>query len=200
MTRVRGIEQIARYVGKLGLELVNDLGKKAKGKSVTPWQLLEEVATLRERAKSSKGDERRDANKAAARRARTWRTWVDGMKGARWITWSVGLRELAGLGPERSDEQLVADAEEAEAKASAIKARIPGELRKPVLYNRRLVDVLIDAADRGLPLGPFVAEALGAEQAAVWDSVNEPERLAEWARQRTAPKPPKAGQLTQSSG
>jgi len=85
---------IADYITKLGLEL-SDIGSKSAGKSNrTPWQIASDYA-----------DYKRPED------AVIWQRFVEGMKGARMLTYSRGLRAAAGLLDEPTDEELV-EAEE----------------------------------------------------------------------------------------
>ena len=83
---------VGDYVAKWGAdeELAKSNLKRGRGGNRTPWQLLADAAN---------GD--RWA-------ARLWQAYAETFKGARWITWSVGVRERYGL-VEATDEQAAAD-------------------------------------------------------------------------------------------
>jgi len=188
---MKGRDELPKYVAKLGMELTNDLGKGHDEEAdaiggFTPWELLAELGYLRRRAREAQtaGEDElaRELNAESAELAGAWHAWRLGMHGAKWVTWSKNLRALAGLSAELTDEQAAAlEDEEPECIA-----RIPMELRKVVLYHPSLVATLLDAADRGLPLAPFVDATLGAVDAAIWHEANDPSRLAEWYAARPA--------------
>lgn len=85
--------QSAKYLAKLGLELTAPAGKEGRADgSRSPWTIA--------------GDYVRDGS---TRDAALWKEWCAGMRGARFLTWSRGLRAAAGLNVERSDEEIAAD-------------------------------------------------------------------------------------------
>ncbi len=82
-----------KYLAKLGLELTAPVGKEGRADgSRSPWTIA--------------GDYVRDGS---ARDAALWKEWCTGMHGARFLTWSRGLRDAAGLNIERTDEEIAAD-------------------------------------------------------------------------------------------
>ncbi len=83
----------ADYLAKFSFELTDPGTKKARGKNRTPLQIAASAASGNDEA--------------------LWRSYCEGMRGAKMLTWSRGLREFVGLGAERENEELVI-AEEAE--------------------------------------------------------------------------------------
>lgn len=113
MERVRSR---ADYVAKLGIgaELSSAHGKKARKEgSRTTWQLLQDVAR------------RCEAGDYGHRDVALWREWVEGMHGARQLTWGGELRALRKVmgEDELTDEQAAA----AEVERGAVVARVPVE-------------------------------------------------------------------------
>jgi hypothetical protein len=80
----------ADYINKLGLE-ITDPGDTKRGRvgHRSPWQIGHDIMRWG-----------RDRDRAL------WRAYCDGMRGARMLTWSVGLRERLRLGQEQTDEQI----------------------------------------------------------------------------------------------
>jgi len=81
------------YITKLGLEMADPGTKKGRGKNRTPMQILADLC-----------------NFWTAADARLWREYCRGMKGARQLMWSRGLRARHGI-VERTDAELAADEE-----------------------------------------------------------------------------------------
>lgn len=79
----------ADYVSKLGLEVAFAASKSGRGGNRGPWQIARDLAEHRK-----------------VRDVELWRDYTRGMKGARQLTWTRGLRERLGLGEERTDEEL----------------------------------------------------------------------------------------------
>jgi hypothetical protein len=82
------------YLAKLGLELAGTSAKDGRDGNRSPLEIGAHYA------------ETRDLESAAL-----WRTYAKGMKRARMLTWSRGLRAAAGLGRELTDEEIVAEEE-----------------------------------------------------------------------------------------
>jgi hypothetical protein len=84
------------YLAKFSLELTDPGTKKGRGKNRTPLQIAVSAASRKS-----------DAD------ARLWVSYCEGMRGAKMLTWSRGLRDFVGLGAERADKEAL-DAEEAQ--------------------------------------------------------------------------------------
>lgn len=86
----------ADYITKLGLE-ISDVGTKAgRGGNRSPWEVAADFAATGD---CDDGD--------------IWQQYAKGIKGARMLTWSRGLRAAAGLGVEATDDEIV-EGEEAD--------------------------------------------------------------------------------------
>lgn len=86
------VDADGHYLAKLGLEVTSAGKKKAKHGNRTPWEIAEALA--------ERGD---------PADARLWASYVEGMRGARMLTWSKGLRDLSGLNEDVSDDQVEED-------------------------------------------------------------------------------------------
>lgn len=132
----------AQYITKLGLELSDIGSKRAAGKNRTQWQIAADWH-----------DGRR------AQDAAIWQAFTAGMKGARMLTWSKGLRDLIGLGAEATDEEI---AEADESQAGDVVAWIAGELWDQ-LRDRAHWTLLRVVEERGAEaLGPAITALLRA--------------------------------------
>ncbi len=81
----------ADYLAKLGLELTAPAGKIARKGNRSPLEIASDFLAT--------GD---DADLLL------WRAYADGMRGARMLTWSQGVRAAAGLtAEEKADEEIV---------------------------------------------------------------------------------------------
>jgi len=80
------------YLTKLGLsaELLAPAGKFGRSENRSMLEVAQDFA--------SSGD---------AEDLAIWRAFCEGIRGARMLTWSRGLRQFAGLDPEKSDEELI---------------------------------------------------------------------------------------------
>jgi hypothetical protein len=100
----------AEYITKLGLALeVTGGAKRGRAGHRTFWQVLEDIG-----AAGALAHDERSAEEIAENRAEDIyiaRTFSEAMKGARMLTWSRGLRSAAGLDEERTDDDIVEDAE-----------------------------------------------------------------------------------------
>lgn len=122
---------LASYLTKIasgiGFEVGNSTEKK--GRMVghfSPWQLAQMALT-----------EEDDGE-----RERFWRLWNEWRRvslGKRFINWSRGLRQLAGLGKEKTDEEIAAEGDEGDLVAS-IPAKSWRIMRKK--YPRLLGEIL----------------------------------------------------------
>ncbi len=92
LTRIWSHADAAGYVAKIHavLELTRADGKSGKAAGRSPFEIL---------ASAGAGN---------AADVALWREWVDGIKGARQLTWSKGLRERYQLGAEATDEEAAA--------------------------------------------------------------------------------------------
>ena len=82
----------ADYLAKISavLELTRWDAKQGRASGRSPFQILA------------------GAGAGSARDVALWREWCDGIRGARQLTWSAGLRERYRLGEEATDEALAA--------------------------------------------------------------------------------------------
>jgi hypothetical protein len=113
----------ADYLSKLGLELTGPASKAGRVQNLTPFQVAERFVEA--------GDESDLA---------TWLSYCQGIRGARMLTWSRGLRDAAGLGVEKSDEAVVAEEETAVAEViCAISGRVWDSVRDVPGANIRLI-------------------------------------------------------------
>jgi hypothetical protein len=88
----------AEYLAKMGLagELTLAGTKAGREDHRTPWQVLRDLTVLAHAAEPDLELLRRDRG--------LWREWTQGIRGARQLTYSEGLRELYGLGEEPLEE------------------------------------------------------------------------------------------------
>lgn len=124
---------LGRYLAKQGADLEGlaaeaTMGafKQAKGQNRTPFQIARAFLTT--------GDMTDLA---------LWHEWEKVSKGRRQLTWSKGMRELAELGAERSDEDIAA--EEIGSSADDV-LLLPGETWREV---RREATRLLDLVETG---------------------------------------------------
>lgn len=76
------------------------------------------------------------------------REYHDGLWGRRQFAWSRGFRELLGMGPEQSDEDL-ADEDQAELAAGQSDVAVIDGRTYWVMLRRRQVGALLDCAEKG---------------------------------------------------
>jgi hypothetical protein len=146
----------AEYIQKFAFELVDPAAAKAAARGHrNPWQIA---------VSASQGDERDGY---------LWQRYCAGMRGARMLTWSRGLKEFAGLADR--DDQEAAEAEPNETETVAV---VPAHVWDALRYRRHAACALLDAAE----LAGSVADAHRAVQAFVDDA----EQRALRARQRAA--------------
>lgn len=148
---------VGAYATKMGaaLELTQGhVGKRARGAGRTPFAILADFLTH--------GD---------ADDLELWREWEKGMKGARQLSWSHGLKAALGVG-ERTDEEVAA--EEVEGVSIVL---IPGDVWDMVARRPGAAAQLLEMAEAG-----------GA--AAVWD----------WLRAFPIRPPPERHQTTDGTG
>jgi hypothetical protein len=89
-----GCDEDGAYLQKLGLEVVGTGDKRAASGNRSPWEILADLDV----AHPSESD------------GALWLEWVHGMRGARQLTWSRGLKACAGI-EERTEAQCL-EAEE----------------------------------------------------------------------------------------
>jgi hypothetical protein len=126
---LRPLRCCADYVAKLGLEISDPGTKVAKNGNRTPLQIAYDYS-----------QHKRPEDAAL------WRAYCVGMRGARMLTWSHGLRDYYQLGHEASDDEVVTDAEQqGDTLVGLIPARVWDELRQV----RRGPLLVLEAAERG---------------------------------------------------
>jgi hypothetical protein len=94
----------ADYLAKLGLELAG-ADKRANGENRTPWQIAHDLRRH--------GRQRDHA---------LWSEYVDATHGHRQLTWSRGLRDLAGLDDDDADDALLTREDELGRRVTVIDA------------------------------------------------------------------------------
>lgn len=145
---VRSGADAGGYVTKWGSEweMLGAQGKTGKNGNKTPWQLLQEAG---------------DGNK---RSAELFVEYSKGMKGARQLTYSKGLREHYGLRQAATDHELAQEDDKQPARDSveAEEPRTLGKLSTTVLYHldkRGLKAALyeaVEADDRWVTVDRFL--------------------------------------------
>jgi hypothetical protein len=125
-----GLSQYLTKIGSTsaGYEVASNVTKKARAGQRSSWQLLQDAAD---------GD---------ADALTLWATFEAGMKGARQLQWSRGLRAKLALAPARSDEEIAADDVAPDA--------VPIVTLSPMHWQavRKMLGLdatLLDAAERG---------------------------------------------------
>lgn len=90
----------SEYLAKMGLghELASTSTKAGRAEHRTPWQILRDLTAF-----AYADDVREDLIKS---NRRLWREFANGIRGARQLTFSVGLRSRYGLGAELPDDAL----------------------------------------------------------------------------------------------
>ena len=117
----------ADYVQKLGLELTDPATKRARGENRAPLQIAYDFTQT--------GDEA-DLNR--------WLAYCEGMKGAKQLTWTKGLRAAAQLGEEKTDEEIVEGEDGVETTLYAI----PGKVWDAIRDKPDMMLKLLEAAER----------------------------------------------------
>jgi hypothetical protein len=87
----------ADYLAKFSFELSDPGTKKARGRNRAPLQIAASAASGKSEADAA-----------------LWVSYCEGMRRAKMLTWSPGLREFVGLDVERTDQEVV-EAEETQA-------------------------------------------------------------------------------------
>lgn len=140
---LREHDKAHRYIGESSLEITDSDAKQARRRSrLSVGQLADLVAS------GVRADASRSARERYARAARAWCEYVVATRGARALTWSVGLRRDAGL----VDDEDAADAEAdaAEAARSPVLATMEGQLwSQRTRWRYREICALLEAAERG---------------------------------------------------
>lgn len=96
---------------KVALELARGDQKSSRGENrCSPEGLLRAIGAL----------EGEEWQRLGAKAMAQWRGIEEACKGRRWLTWSRDLRNLAGLGEEKSDEELANEVEEVENNQVAV--------------------------------------------------------------------------------
>jgi hypothetical protein len=126
----------AEYISKLGLEVSDPGTKLGKDGHRTPFQIATDALTKVYDAERGEWC----ATASAYRDRATWRAFCDGMRGARQLTWTLGLKAALGI-RERTDLELSPDEEPT--ATDIIMCRIPAETWKKI----RVVRVLGTPAD-----------------------------------------------------
>ena len=131
----------ADYLAKFSLELTDPGTKRARGKNRTPLQIAASAAT----GKHS-GDET------------LWIAYCSGMRGAKMLTWSKGLREAVDLDTEQTDQEVV-----------------DGEEQQPTESVAVIASWAWDALrhQRGMPCAILEAAELAASQTDGFEAIQE---------------------------
>jgi hypothetical protein len=115
------------YLAKLSFELTDPGTKRGRRKGRTPFQIATSAASGNCPADES-----------------LWVAYCEGMRGAKMLTWSRGLREFVGLDAERNDGEIVDGEEQAEAETVAV---IAGGTWDSVRNQRGLPCAILEAAE-----------------------------------------------------
>jgi hypothetical protein len=134
----------ADYLAKFSLELTDPGTKRARGKNRTPLQIAAAAATGRRRADEA-----------------LWVTYCSGMRGAKMLTWSRGLREAVDLDLEETDQEIVAGEEQEQAEPVAI---ITAGAWDAVRYRPGMACAILEAAELG-----GVGDAAQTIQSLIWN-------------------------------
>ena len=96
-----GLQEISTYfttaAKKIAMEFTSQATKNRSERTYSPWAIL---------ARLSAGLNDKDLE--------LWQTWEQASRGRRAMAWSVGLRELLGLGRERLDAEIAESGEAGE--------------------------------------------------------------------------------------
>jgi hypothetical protein len=118
----------ADYLAKFPLELVDPGTKRGRGENRTTWQIATSAAKVN------------DSDDAAL-----WVAYCAGMRGAKMLTWSKGLRAAVDLDVEKSDDEIVAGEEQQEAEVVVVIARGAWDRCRD---QRGLPCAILEAAER----------------------------------------------------
>jgi hypothetical protein len=117
----------ADYLAKFSFELVDPGTKRGRGKNRTPFQIAASAAS----------------GKSVADEA-LWVTYCNGMRGAKMLTWSRGLRAAVGLDQEKADQEVVENDEQEDAESVAV---IPGSIWDGLRDRRGVPCAILEAAE-----------------------------------------------------
>lgn len=134
----------ADYLTKFSLELTDPGTKRGRGKNRTPLQIAVSAASGKHEAD-----------------AVLWASYCAGMRGAKMLTWSRGLREAVALDEEQLDATLVEADETADAEPIATLTSLAWS---SVRGRRGLACAILEAAE----LAATQADAVARIQALVW--------------------------------
>lgn len=133
-----------KYISKMGLadELTGSLTKRGRTGRRTPWQIAYDIA----KAKMSPPAVRDAA--ALARDVAIWKAYAAGMRGAKQLTWTRGLRALFTRAPDA--EQLELEVADRRGPETEIVLDVPRSIWNDWLRdNVRLQLQVLRAAERG---------------------------------------------------
>ena len=153
----------ADYIAKIGLEMTNPGTKSGRNGGRCPLQIARDFV--------ESGDDRDRA---------TWAAYCRGMKGARMLTWSKGLREQAGLVEDESDEAIATADEASEAEVETL-LTIPGRTWDQVRKVNGAACRLLDAADKG---GAILARECLAALVTEWAHATRIREARDWPAER----------------
>jgi len=122
----------ADYLAKFSFELVDPGGKRGRGSNRTPLQIAMSAASGR-----------------CADDEALWAAYCAGMRGAKMLTWSAGLRAAVELDAEKSDEEVVEGEEQQEAELVAVMSGAAWDASRG---RRGLACAILEAAE--LATGP----------------------------------------------
>jgi hypothetical protein len=134
----------ADYLAKFSFELTDPGTKRGRGKNRTPLQIAESAATGKHEADGL-----------------LWRAYCEGMRGAKMLTWSRGLREEVGLDEELPDSELAETEEEQPAEPIAT---ITSGAWLSVRGRRGLACAILEAAE----MAASQTDGAKAIQALIW--------------------------------
>lgn len=118
------------YIAKLGLEIADPGTKLAKHGNRTPLEIAHAYATTKKRPEDGT----------------LWQTYCAGMRGARMLTWTHGLRSHYGLDEALEDHEIVDDAE---SRGHSLVGVIPGSVWNALRVLPRARVTVLEAAERG---------------------------------------------------
>ena len=147
----------SNYLNKLGLELTAPIGKNARNENRAPMQIAYDFVT--------NGDEVD---------LFLWRAYCKGIKGARMLTWSRGLRQNVGLNEEPTDEDIV-NGEEAD---EVFVIRISGTNWDFLRNIRGITHQLLSAAetDGAMRVATLIANLLPRMKRSILPNLAMPKR------------------------